>query len=65
MSLTVNQELWGIGVAWLDYESLVATIEFPKVRNDRKTSAAALLINELYRVCSRKGAGIVYCYAQA
>ena len=64
MSLTVNKELWGIGVAWLDYESLVATIEFPKVFNDKQTGAA-LLINELYRVCSRKGAGIVYCYAKA
>jgi hypothetical protein len=60
MSLTVNQELWGVGVAWLDYESLEATIEFPKEHNNSKTSAA-LLINELYRVCSRKGAGIVYC----
>ena len=64
MSLAVNQELWGFGLSWLDYESLVATIEFPTVRNDSKTSAA-LLINELYRVCSRKGAGIVYCYAKA
>ena len=64
MSLTVNKELWGVGVAWLDSETLAATIEFPKVFNDKQTGAA-LLINELYRVCSRKGAGIVYCYAKA
>ena len=59
MSLTVNNELWGVGMAWLDRESLVATIELIKVFNGKQTGAA-LLVNELYRVCSRKGAGIVY-----
>ena len=46
-------------MAWLDRESLVATIELIKVFNGKQTGAA-LLVNELYRVCSRKGAGIVY-----
>ena len=33
MSLTVNNTLWGFATAWLDYDSLEATIELPTAVN--------------------------------
>ena len=62
MYLSVAGELWGIGIVCLDQESLIATIEYPACFNG-KSSAAPLLVNELYSLMIRKGAGVIQCKA--
>ena len=53
-------ELWGFAVANLDLNTLEADIQFPYAMNS-KNSAPAILLNYLYVLMSRKGAGKVRC----
>jgi hypothetical protein len=62
MYLSVSGELWGIAIVCLDQESMIADIEYPACFNG-KSSAAQLLINELYSLMIRKGAGVIQCKA--
>ena len=59
MALTVDSVAWGIGCAWMDPDTMEAHIAVPTTYNT-KTSAATLLVNELYAVMVRKGANVVY-----
>ena len=55
-----DQYVYGHGMAWLNYETLVATIDWPCSERGGK-SPPYLIIEELFRLMSRKGAGVVTC----